>query len=756
MVFKMKQSFDPKNGNSKTYVCSASDTGSAAVVICRSSHDVNEEIHRDVPINSPHDHIYEVGTIADQDYEGIEYPEIAQIPEGAAREAWLSVVADMNAHDLAFTVFIGDIGTPWDGVAVDGYASVCDVENGTSLEDKVNILKSFRQPLIYTPGDNEWSQCYQAKDFSEYPYNYDLDPIAQLEKLRQLTQPHPHKSLGQRNQLKILRQPGYPENVMFIYGPVLYVTINIPSGNNSPQTSYNVETDDQMIDFTRPEMKARQAANVRWLNKAFKEANHHNTKGIYIAEHADLVLNNAGTAGAFPACDGVIPDGGAIGTSDTYGPQYFLYTATGPRVTTPIAGPVTVVNDGPTLIDGACQPVAPGSLVGTIAVVIANRNCNLGSGTLVLNIDAGDPLAIILISDNDSTTYNGNSSATVPTVSLTKTDGDEFLAAIAADPSMILTLTAAPTGTDVDNSNIEVAGYTEIITTINDNSLKYRKLEVLVASGDSHQLRFGRRFANRKIKTVTTYGSDESEGYLYEGGETAIINANRKWLTTVVNAKAKELFVFNAYSSIPSPIKTSILHYRYGTKGEDEIKVKYLYDGPYQAVPVALVPGISQIASVVQDGSSYDFDVEVPANAVLLAVSLVVDTLSDVDLYVYSENGDIWANETAYNPEYISIEYPAAGIYTISAAPYCTNGRESADIKITYWIVTRDNPNYNLKVKNSTRRARPGKSDRIEYEWKNLQNNQLYLGAIIHQSDNQVAETTFLRIETPGYVSTTL
>ena len=48
----------------------------------------------------------------------------------------------------------------------------------------------FADPLVYTPGDNEWTDCHRANNGS---YN----PLERLGKVRQLFFPHPGRTLGQ-------------------------------------------------------------------------------------------------------------------------------------------------------------------------------------------------------------------------------------------------------------------------------------------------------------------------------------------------------------------------------------------------------------------------------------------------------------------------------------------------------------------------------------------------------------------------------
>src|SRR5262249_34656145 len=120
---------------------------------------------------------------------------------------------------------------------------------------------AYEAPLIYTPGDNEWTDCHKAgegggtynantgaidyvldanRDQADYAGG---DPIANLELVRSIFFPTPGLSLG-RQARPVLSQalvfdPFHPsdlnfvENVMWIQSRVLFVAINLPGGSNN-------------------------------------------------------------------------------------------------------------------------------------------------------------------------------------------------------------------------------------------------------------------------------------------------------------------------------------------------------------------------------------------------------------------------------------------------------------------------------------------------------------------------------------------
>ena len=157
------------------------------------------------------------------------------------------------------------------------------------------LWNAFKDPLIYTPGDNEWSDCHKAAEgggsWNPVTQQVDLrrdgngqfvdfaggDPLANLDLVRDVFYPQPGVSLGSRRKALLSQaqyfDPGHPadgqflENVIWVQSKVLFVTINLPGGSNN----------DQDIWYGAPTLSARQAdevatrtgATVRWLDQAF-------------------------------------------------------------------------------------------------------------------------------------------------------------------------------------------------------------------------------------------------------------------------------------------------------------------------------------------------------------------------------------------------------------------------------------------------------------------------------------------------------
>lgn len=187
-----------------------------------------------------------------------------------------------------------------------------DIHSGSTyctLAYNQNILdlwSQFKDPLVYTPGDNEWTDCQKSKqgggvknaagDYVDYAAGH---PLANLALVRQLFFPVPGEALGGGHKRVISQaqayDPAHPtdaeyvENVMWMQSRVLFVTLNIPGGSNNDDDQWNAGA----FGATRSapqiqEVAQRTAADLRWLDAAFAMAKVYGAKGVVITEQADM------------------------------------------------------------------------------------------------------------------------------------------------------------------------------------------------------------------------------------------------------------------------------------------------------------------------------------------------------------------------------------------------------------------------------------------------------------------------------------
>ncbi|HEX6200407.1 MAG TPA: hypothetical protein VF150_09095, partial [Thermoanaerobaculia bacterium] len=87
------------------------------------------------------------------------------------------VLDDLDAHDLAWVIHVGDIF--WRPCTDELYLR------------SLAWFEGLRHPVVYTPGDNEWTDCWEAASGG-------FDPLDRLERLREIFFADPTRSLGGR------------------------------------------------------------------------------------------------------------------------------------------------------------------------------------------------------------------------------------------------------------------------------------------------------------------------------------------------------------------------------------------------------------------------------------------------------------------------------------------------------------------------------------------------------------------------------
>ena len=224
--------------------------------------------------------------------------------------------ADVAQSDAA-AAFIKRINDDPDASLV---VHVGDIHSGKQVctqaydEAVARIFSGFADPLVYTPGDNEWVDCHKAgqnggvynattkkvelvMDAAGNPQSFASgNPLANLWLVRQLFFTKPGTTLG-KNPLQVDSQatkydPTHPkdaqfvENVMFEKGGVMFVTLNIPGGSNNDLDPWYV-TPVASADQLR-EAADRNGATTRWLNAAFAKAKADKVAGVVVVAQADM------------------------------------------------------------------------------------------------------------------------------------------------------------------------------------------------------------------------------------------------------------------------------------------------------------------------------------------------------------------------------------------------------------------------------------------------------------------------------------
>jgi len=172
----------------------------------------------------------------------------------------------INARKPALVIHVGDI--------ISGRAE-CSDEN---LTRSARQLERIEAPLIYTPGDNEWTDCHR-------PLGGRFDPLERLSKVRSLMFAAPGRSLGKSPIAVEAQSRAMPEfaefveNVRFERNGVHFATAHVVGSNNNYDPSRPTTIDE----FTR-----RNRANVAWVESAFARAIAADAKALVLAWQANV------------------------------------------------------------------------------------------------------------------------------------------------------------------------------------------------------------------------------------------------------------------------------------------------------------------------------------------------------------------------------------------------------------------------------------------------------------------------------------
>lgn len=175
------------------------------------------------------------------------------------------VLQDLDAHDLRWVLHVGDIF--WHPCTDEHYQRSLDWFNG------------LRHPVIYTPGDNEWTDCWE-------PGSGAFEPLERLARIREIFFDAPTRSLGGRplplvSQARSETFSEFVENVRWENEGILFATVHLVGSRNglNPFPGRTVADDDAA--------KTRTDAAAAWLRETFAEAGAGNASAVVIGFHAN-------------------------------------------------------------------------------------------------------------------------------------------------------------------------------------------------------------------------------------------------------------------------------------------------------------------------------------------------------------------------------------------------------------------------------------------------------------------------------------
>lgn len=215
--------------------------------------------------------------------QGFAFVALGDLPYGSPQQAYPSyrrLIDRINEAAPAFSIHVGDIKS-----------------GGTRCSDEEFMAQRshfdrFVAAVVYTPGDNEWTDCHRRS-------NGGYEPQERLQRLRQLFF-KPGGSMGQRP-MALLSQAdsmpehaGFPENQRWVHEGVLFVSVHVVGSNNNLQPQ---------VPGAMAEHAQREAANVAWIRAAFEHAGRIGAQALVVAMHANPLLGR-GMFEDFPKSSG--------------------------------------------------------------------------------------------------------------------------------------------------------------------------------------------------------------------------------------------------------------------------------------------------------------------------------------------------------------------------------------------------------------------------------------------------------------------
>lgn len=176
------------------------------------------------------------------------------------------------------------------------------------------LWTGFADPMVYTPGDNEWTDCHKQKEgggaynpaTGQIDYAKDANgnlvdyaggnPVDNLALVRSVFFPEPGRILGSGT-LNVLSQAQvdnrahptdgqYVENVMWERDGVVFTTINVPGGSNNDSDPWYGAPAASPQQTT--EAANRTGAALRWLDRSFSAAAKIHARSVVVMTQADM------------------------------------------------------------------------------------------------------------------------------------------------------------------------------------------------------------------------------------------------------------------------------------------------------------------------------------------------------------------------------------------------------------------------------------------------------------------------------------
>ena len=211
---------------------------------------------------------FEIGLIGDIPYNAVQEEQTANL------------FRELDSEKLAFIAHDGDIKSGSSACTDDVY------------QREFRRFEGSDNPLVYTPGDNEWTDCHRPPNFPDDPD--EADPLNRLALVRS-TFFASGGSLGEK-EIPLQRQSAaYPENARWSRGGVTFATLHVVGSNNNRPTTLP----DGTVVGNEAEYEARNAANISWMRETFDAAKANGSPGVMLVIQANPFEEDTATPSGF-------------------------------------------------------------------------------------------------------------------------------------------------------------------------------------------------------------------------------------------------------------------------------------------------------------------------------------------------------------------------------------------------------------------------------------------------------------------------
>jgi hypothetical protein len=214
---------------------------------------------------------------------------LADDDQHAARPFTIGVIGDMPYTSQQQNAFQDFIDAMSNDTSFRQALHLGDIKSGSSACTDTYItgirdtLNTYAGALVYTPGDNEWTDCHRNSSDAK-------NPVERLTFLRTEFFTKPGTTLGKQPRQVLTQHSAsvftdYVENQAWVQSKIVLAVLNVPGSNNDldPWTN-NVGT----VAEQQREFGTRLAADLDWLQTIFDLAKESHAHAVVLGMQADM------------------------------------------------------------------------------------------------------------------------------------------------------------------------------------------------------------------------------------------------------------------------------------------------------------------------------------------------------------------------------------------------------------------------------------------------------------------------------------